>query len=108
MTPGGEWAKFIAQIEPGRQDMLAGLPDVPFIVAGGGTFSEAAFSAMMKIPFHMMESMPDAYGMSPEQIREVSSAMPAMYKGIRGMSMILGQLRSRINAVRKDGGDHAG
>ncbi|MGA2622004.1 MAG: hypothetical protein ABSF26_30760 [Thermoguttaceae bacterium] len=92
MLPGGSWAEFIARIEPGRADMLAGLPDVPFIVAGGGTFSQAAWEAMMKMSLHMMESMPDLYGVSPEQIREVSSAMPAMYQGIRGMSMLLGQI----------------
>ena len=40
LVPGGDWARFVAEASPPKQNVLAGLPDGPFVFAGGGPLSE--------------------------------------------------------------------
>ena len=51
LVPNGRWAQFIAQMHSASENLLAGLPDEPFVMAGGLAFSDAMLDKAMKFTF---------------------------------------------------------
>jgi tetratricopeptide (TPR) repeat protein len=90
LVSGGQWARLITQKSAAGENLLKGLPDEPFVAAGGGVVSEAMFDELMKFSFNMMKSMPDLYGLSEEQVNKMSETSMQSLKGIRGASFMLG------------------
>ncbi len=90
LVSGGQWARIITQKSPAGENLLKGLPDEPFVAAGGGVVSEAMFDELMKFSFSIMKSMPDLYGLSEEQVNKMSEMSSQFFKGIRGASFMLG------------------
>ena len=45
LVPDGKWARFVAQVRPAKENLLAGLPAGPFAAAGGGAISDALLDA---------------------------------------------------------------
>ncbi len=90
LVPGGECAKLVAEWHAPKQNLLAGLPDEPFVVAGGGAVTDAMFEQLTKFSFDMMRDMRDVYGLSDEQIDKLSQAQPSRVKGARSMSLLFG------------------
>ena len=83
LVSGGQWARLITQKFAAGENLLKGLPDEPFVAAGGGAVSEAMFDELMKFSFNMMKSMPDLYGLSEEQVNKMSEMSMQSLKGIR-------------------------
>jgi tetratricopeptide (TPR) repeat protein len=94
LVSGGQWARLITQKSPAGENLLKGLPDEPFVAAGGGVVSEAMFDGLMKFSFNIMKSMPDLYGLSEEQVNKMSETSSQYFKGIRGASFMLGVSQS--------------
>jgi hypothetical protein len=90
LVAGGQWARLVTQKSAAGENLLKGLPDEPFAVAGGGVVSEAMFDELMKFSFNMMKSMPDLYGLSEEQVNKMSETSGQLFKGIRGVLFMLG------------------
>ncbi|MCC6126114.1 MAG: hypothetical protein IT426_14225 [Pirellulales bacterium] len=90
MLPAGEWGKFLAQVPPAKENLLAGLPGEPFVVAGGGVLSEAMMEGMMQFSLNLMKAAPGMYGLGEEQIAKMSKLSMSNFKGVRSMSMSLG------------------
>ncbi|MHB8955585.1 MAG: hypothetical protein ACYC4U_21625 [Pirellulaceae bacterium] len=90
LVPGGSWAHLAAQLQPGEERPLAGLPSGPFVVAGGGTIPEGIWDPMMAFSLDMMKKMHDVYGLSEEQIEQMPQTSLAAMKRVRSMSMVLG------------------
>ena len=72
LVPGGNWAGFVAGAKPSKQNVLAGLPDGPFVFAGGGSLSEATMGKLMDFSFGLMKNMHEMYGLSEEQAKMFS------------------------------------
>ncbi len=89
LVPGGKWAGFVEKVRPIRMNLLAGLPDGPFVAAGGGAFSDAMMDAMMKCSMNMIKNMRGLYGLSEEQADKMSELSQDMMKGSRAMSMFM-------------------
>jgi len=89
-APGSDLAALVAEAEPGRDNLLAGLPAGPFVVAGGGALPKGAIDAMMRVSGRMMKSMPQVYGMTEEQVDELIALSSKSMSGVRGMSAFLG------------------
>jgi hypothetical protein len=92
LVPGGQCAQLVAEWHAPAQNLLAGLPDEPFVVAGGGALSDAMSEQFMKFSMNLMKSMHDVYGLSDEQIDKMSKAQLQVQglKGTHSMSMLFG------------------
>ena len=82
----------LAENRPPDENLLAGLPGEPFVVAGGAAFSAAAWEAMMKWSIGMMKVRAKLYGISEEQADKLSELWTSMQsmKEVRSFSMMLG------------------
>ncbi len=76
LVPGGTWAEVVGKSRPVKENPLHGLPDGPFVVAGGGEVSEAFMAALMSFSTKTMTSMPSVYGITEEQAKKFGSVAP--------------------------------
>ena len=90
LADGGVIAGMAAGAKPGQSDWLTGLPQMPFVFAGGGVISPAAIEPMMKASFSMMKMYPGGEDMTEEQFRKVIELSVRSMQGIRSMGMMLG------------------
>jgi hypothetical protein len=90
LVPGGDWAGFVAGMKASKQNVLAGLPDEPFVFAGGGPLSEATTGKLMDFSFGLMKNMHEIYGLSEEQTETLSELGKEKFPAIRGLSFMLG------------------
>ena len=75
LAEGGFMAKLAAGAKPGQADVLAGLPQMPFVFAGGGVMSAEAIEPMMKASFSMMKMYPGGQNMTEEQARKIEQSL---------------------------------
>jgi hypothetical protein len=90
LVPGGDWAAFFAEAKPSKQNVLAGLPDEPFVFAGGGAISETMTRKLMDFSFALVQNLREMYGLSEEQSKTLSELAKEKFPGIRGVSLVLG------------------
>jgi hypothetical protein len=90
LVPGGDWAGFVAEMKPPKDNVLAGLPGEPFVFAGGGAISEAMMGKLMDFSFGLVKDLRDMYGLSEEQAKTFSELAKEQPRGIRGLSLVLG------------------
>lgn len=90
LVHGGAWARFVAEGKPAEQNVLAGLPAGPFVVAGGGPLTETTLRTMMDFSFGMIKNMHDMYGLSEEQAETFSELHKMKFPAVRGLSMVFG------------------
>jgi hypothetical protein len=93
LVSDGQLAKLLGKLRPAKENFLKGLPDEPFVAAGGGVFSDAIMEETLKFSFNMMKTMPEMYGLNKEQMDKWSATTAQKLKGIRSMSMVLGAIR---------------
>jgi hypothetical protein len=67
---------------------LSGLPDIPYVTALGGAFSEKATSGLMTMSIQIIAAI--AKDAPPEKLKAMEQVLVDMGKQIRGMSMLLG------------------
>lgn len=87
--PGGKAARLLDDMETPEQNVVAGLPDVPFVFAGGAVIGEGLSRSMMKFSVKMMEAMPNIYGLKPEQAEEMGELAAKAMAPMRQMSMLM-------------------
>lgn len=87
---GGALAKVASQAKPAKVSPLAGLPQSPFFVAGGGVFTAASMSSWMEMSFGMMRSYPGWEKLSDEQIKKMSDISLKSMQGLRSMALLMG------------------
>jgi hypothetical protein len=94
LTPGGNWARAVGDFKPAEQNaaqnVLAGLPAGPFVVAGGGALSEDAMPGLMNMSFGMIKNMREMYGLSEEQADKIAELRKLKFPPIRGFSFVMG------------------
>lgn len=89
MLADSRWGKSLVGAKRAG-DPLAGLPDGPFLLAGGGPLPKDAMEAMMKFSIQMMKTMPGAFGVEDNQIDEMFGELMKTMRSVRGMAMVLG------------------
>ncbi|MBN2474478.1 MAG: hypothetical protein JXB62_07710 [Pirellulales bacterium] len=90
VSPDGQLAKIIAEIETPEQDLLRGLPRRPFVVAGGGHLSEKTLEVMMRLSIGVIKAAPQMYGLDEQQADELAKISTRSMQGVRGMAMMIG------------------
>jgi len=87
---GGVLAKIASQAKPAKVSPLAGLPQSPFFVAGGGVFTAASMKSWMEMSFGMMRSYPGGEKLSDEHIKRLSEISLKSMQGLRSMALLMG------------------
>jgi hypothetical protein len=90
LVSAGNWAKFLAQAPSPKENLLKGLPGVPFVAAGGVVPTNSMMDVMLKLSFDVMKSMLNMYDLNDEQIAKLSQELTTNFQGLRSMSMMLG------------------
>ena len=90
LLPGGNWGKVLAKVPSSKENLLGGLPDDPFVAAGGGALSDEMMGGMMSLSFNLMKSTPQLYGLGDEQIGKLADLAAGKFKGVHSTSMTLG------------------
>ena len=88
-TPGGAWAQWAANAKPAAEDLLAGLPAGPFVVAMGGVVPQGAMDHLMKLSVQMMQNQP-MFKLTPEQAQKYVELSTGAMSGVQSMRMLLG------------------
>ena len=87
---GGALAKIASQAKPAKASPLAGLPQTPYFVAGGGVFTAGSMKSWMEISFGMMRSYPGGDKLTDEQIKKLSEISLKSMRGMRSMALLMG------------------
>lgn len=87
---GSVLAKSLAQAKPAKASPLAGLPQGPYFVAGGGLFTRDAMKSWMELSFGMMRAYPGGDKLSDQQIKKLSEISLKSMQGLRSMALLLG------------------
>jgi hypothetical protein len=83
---GSSLAKAAGGVKPLAGGPLAGLPNGPFVMAGGGVFSESTSQSLMNFSFQIMKAT--AKDLPKEKLEKLEKEYAQMSKGMRGMSMV--------------------
>lgn len=87
---GGVLAKVASQAKPAKVSPLAGLPQTPYFVAGGGVFTAASMKSWMEVSIGMMRSYPGGDKLTDEQIKQLSEISLKSMRGMRSMALLMG------------------
>jgi hypothetical protein len=88
-TPDGAWAKWAADVKPAAENLLAGLPAGPFVMAMGGVVPPGMMEHLMKFSVKMMQNQP-MYKLTPEQAETYAGLSLQAMSGVRSMQMLVG------------------
>ena len=88
-TPDGTWAKWAADAKPATGNLLAGLPDGPFVVAAGVVLPPGALDSLMKLSVQMMQNQP-MYKLTAAQAQKYVELSAKSMRGVQSMRMLLG------------------
>lgn len=87
---GSALAKSLAQAKPAKASPLAGLPQAPYFIAGGGLFTRESMKSWMEVSFGMMRAYPGGDKLSDQQIKKLSEISLKSMQGLRSMALLLG------------------
>ncbi|MGO8751332.1 MAG: hypothetical protein ACLQNE_35750 [Thermoguttaceae bacterium] len=87
-VPGGRLARLVEATERAQENLVAGVPEGPFVAAGGGVVSQAGLQALLRLSLDLMKAAPDLYGLNEEQLKKLEASF-AMLKGLRSISAVM-------------------
>ncbi len=87
-SSGGKFAECLKSSQPAG-DFLTGMPDVPFVAAGGGVFNRAMADLMMRFSVEAMAAAPKLYGVSDRDAAKMLDVAGPILGRIQWMSMML-------------------
>ena len=90
LAEGGIALQAAKEIEPTSGDLLAGLPQGPFVMAGGGIVPEAWMKRLMTVSVRMMKTYPGGGELTDEQAGKLAELSARSLKGLHSMAMVLG------------------
>ncbi|MHB8970216.1 MAG: hypothetical protein ACYC3X_10835 [Pirellulaceae bacterium] len=90
LAEGGVVLQAAKEIGPTGDDLLAGLPRGPFVMAGGGILPDAWMKRLMAVSVRMMKSYPGGGELTDEQAGKLAELSARSLKGVRSMAMVLG------------------
>lgn len=94
----GKAVKALAGLKPLGRDLLAGLPDGPYVFAAAGAVPSELTEAMLELSMNLVRNNPMMSGMFGSQPADVDKYMEVsrgMMRHLKGMSMVMGVGRKR-------------
>ena len=90
LAEGGVALQAAKEIGPTSGNLLAGLPQGPFVMAGGGIIPEAWMKRLMTVSARMMKMYPGGGDLTDEQVGKLAELSAKSLKGLHSMAMVLG------------------
>ncbi len=90
LVPGGVLAKVAKNAKPFNGDVLAGLPQGEFFIAGGGVIPTQMFGPLMDFSFEMMKTYPGGDQLTEKDVKQLTEISLKSMKDMRSMAMLLG------------------
>ena len=90
LNPSGKLAPMLREFPSTDEDLFAGVPNVPYVIACGGVFPAGSTQSMMDFSGSMMKSMKQLYGLEPDQVDAMMDLAVKYFGDMRGMSFLLG------------------
>ena len=87
---GGVLAQAVSQAKPAKASPLAGLPQSPFFLAGGGEFTAESMKSWMAMSFGMMRSYPGGEKLTDEHLKKLAEISLKSMQGLRSMALLMG------------------
>ncbi len=88
-APDGKWAGLFADTKPCSHDLLAGLTDNGFVMAGGVTVSQTVTHGVMDMFIAMVQNQATPE-LSPKQKTQIAETFTAYLNGVQGVGMRMG------------------
>jgi hypothetical protein len=89
LLDGSRLGQSLGQIQPQRQDLLAGLPGGPFLVACGGATPEPLVQQVVNLGMEFMKTGASDFGLSPEQAGQLAKLSAKGMDHARTLSLVL-------------------
>jgi hypothetical protein len=86
---GGDFDSALAEIKPGRGNLLAGVPGGGFVFAGGGELQGSLTRMLLGMSATMMKKSPEIYGISAEQADKLGELSVQAFKSVHSASMVM-------------------
>ncbi len=86
----GKVAPILSELKPTPYDFFAGFPQIPYVCAFGFELPSASFGPMMEMSASLMKSMPQLYGLEPEQVDKMMELSKEKFSDMQGMSFLWG------------------
>ncbi len=86
----GKVATILSELKPTSYDFFAGFPQIPYVCAFGFELPSASFGPMMEMSASLMKSMPQLYGLEPEQVDKMMELSKEKFSDMQGMSFLWG------------------
>ena len=96
LAEGGVALQAAKEIKPTEDDLLAGLPQGPFVMAGGGILPEAWMKRLMTVSVRMMKMYPGGAELTDEQAGKLAELSTKLMQGLHSMAMVLGVGRAGV------------
>ena len=90
LAEGGVTLQAAKEIMPANGDLLAGLRQGPFVMAGGGIFPEAWMKRLTTVSVRMMKLYPGGAELTDEQAGKLVELSVNSMKDLHSMAMVLG------------------
>jgi hypothetical protein len=87
---GGTLQAVTKETPPMQANLLAGLPQEPFLLAGGGVIPAGMMDRLMGVSVRMMKMYPGGEQLTDEQAKKLTEVAGSSLKGLRSMAMLLG------------------
>ena len=96
LAEGGVALQAAKETRPTEDDLLAGLPQGPFVMAGGGILPEAWMKRLMTVSVRMMKMYPGGAELTDEQAGKLAELSTKLMQGLHSMAMVLGVGRAGV------------
>jgi len=87
---GGVLARATQEVKLPVDNLLAGLPAGPYVIAGAGAVPEALVEPMAQFSAAVVKAAPGLYGVPADKADKLAELNTVAMKGFRGMSMSMG------------------
>jgi hypothetical protein len=89
LLSGSQLGQSLGQLPPQRQDLLAGLPAGPFLVAFGAATPEHLMQQVVNLGVEFMKTNASMYGLSPEQAGQLAKLSAKGVEHARTLSLVM-------------------
>jgi hypothetical protein len=87
--PTSQFGKSLGQVPPQRQDLLAGLPGGPLLLAAGGATPELLVRQVLGLGAEFMKLSAAQYGLTPDQAEKLFDFSAKYMEHVRSFSLVM-------------------
>lgn len=91
----GRFTKALADVKPVGRNLLAGLPNEPYMIAMAGAVPTGLTESMIEFSMQLIRNNPVMFGMQPEDMKKYIEVSKDTMRQLKGMAMVMGVGKGR-------------